>query len=215
VTRTEILLELRFSLRRAVTWSLLEALEASTPTWRAILWSGSTPISLKADGMNILRRIVFLLTVVLSQTTLTSSAAPPHGGVYVYTDPATNRKITYDTDEMTFTDGHLIASMHSCPREYRCLRGGPIDFVLPPNWKRITEWTLRNDHFRKAGSRKFVFFDRTETVSVIEGSLTDAKVNYLFSDTRGLIAVEVIGPSGHGTLLSDSPCGFAATTCEP
>jgi hypothetical protein len=163
--------------------------------------------------MNTLGRMIFLLAIALWQTTLASSVVP-HDGVYVYTDPATNRTITYDTHEMSFTDDHLIVSMHSCPREFRCLRGGPIDFVLPPNWKRITEWTLRNDHFRKAGSRTFVFFGRTETVSVIEGSLTDAKVNYLFSDTRGLIAVEVIGPSGHGTLLSESPCGFAATKCE-
>jgi hypothetical protein len=157
---------------------------------------------------------VFFIVVALCAYVPASRAVPPRG-VYVYQDTETKRKLTYDTAKMTFTDGHLIVSMHACPRKYRCLRGGPINFVLPANWLSAREWTMRTDHFRVTEAREVSFFGHAEPVSVIEGTLSDANVEYFFSSTRGLIGIKVSSPSVHSTLLSASLCGFAADNCKP
>jgi hypothetical protein len=74
---------------------------------------------------------------------------------------------------------------------------------------------MRTDHFRVTEAREVSFFGHAEPVSVIEGTLSDANVEYFFSSTRGLIGIKVSSPSVHSTLLSASLCGFAADNCKP
>jgi hypothetical protein len=134
-------------------------------------------------------------------------------GVYVYESGKSKIRITYDLSNSTFSDGHVVGQLRTCPPSYRCLRGGILDFALPANWQELKRWTLEGRTFEVSGTEDLSTSRRKLPVTVIRGDLADATVEYLFSETHGLLGARVKGEAVDDTVLSVSECGFAASRC--
>src|SRR5579862_8694466 len=90
-------------------------------------------------------------------------------GTYVYSGTGLSDKpwrirITYDTNQMTFSSGDTIVSMRSCPLGYKCLRGGSKNFVLPSNWQVASHWNFDGIEFHVIGMKDFSFHGHPEAV---------------------------------------------------
>lgn len=153
-----------------------------------------------------------VLAVVLSAAMQALAAAD--GGEFFYRDlmSAKPRQLVLGAEIAML--GHPPWKITKCPDSdaFNCIDSKEFKFAVPKRLAGRQEWSRNGAWYSVVADETYVFGSREERALLIEQTGQTNPVRFLYSLSRGLIALWLVEPNGStkSFLILENPCGFAA-----
>lgn len=134
---------------------------------------------------------------------------------YSYHDFRTNKTLTFDFNERSFTNGHVSMDIFICPEnlEFKCVIGGPA-FVVPRVFEPARkEWEFDKYKFINKGAKNIKLLGKKYKVYRIEHFENEGWLWYLYSTKNGVLALGSRDKDNiQNVYFLEGSCGLGANT---
>ena len=155
-----------------------------------------------------MRRLILTLLAVPLLLTLALESAQAEWFYADLANPPT-QLILSDT-EITFYGQRAPLTFCQPESDFLCFSGGGLRFSVPKDSSYRATWTYDSASYKITRREKFSMLGRELDVIFIEQRLRKDRMMFLFSPTRGLVAIISSSAPTLRMLLLENPCGFGA-----